>query len=63
MNIQMEVHQCCHLGFVSAGTNLLIGTGLEGCIQTYWNAAGQLLQLDVTMASHIPVNDGEISVQ
>ena len=47
MKIQMEVHQCHHLGYVSAGTNLLIGTGLEGRIQTYQSAVSQLLQLDM----------------
>ena len=47
MKIQMEVHHCRHLGYVSAGTNLLIGTGLEGRIQTYQSAVSQLLQLDM----------------
>ena len=51
MKIQMEVRQYHHLGYVSVGTNLLIGTGLEDHIQTYWSAAGQLLQLDIVMFS------------
>ena len=51
MKIQMEVRQYHHLGYVSVGTNLLIGTGLEDHIQTYWSAASQLLQLDIVMFS------------
>ena len=47
MKIQMKVHQCNHLWYVSARTNLRIGTGLEGRIQTYRSAAGQLLQMDM----------------
>jgi hypothetical protein len=47
MKIQMKVRQCRHLGYVSARTNLHIGTGLEGRIQTYQSAAGQLLQMDM----------------
>ena len=47
MKIQMKVHQCHHLWYVSARTNLRIGTGLEDRIQTYWSAAGQLLQMDM----------------
>ena len=49
MKIQMKVRQCHHLGlgYVNARTNLRIGTGLEGRIQTYRSAASQLLQIDM----------------
>ena len=47
MKIQTKVHQCHHLGYVSARTNLRIGTGLEGRVQTYRSGAGQLVQLDM----------------
>ena len=47
MKIQMKVRKCHHLGYVSARTSLRIGTGLEGRIQTYRSAAGQLLQMDM----------------
>ena len=47
MKVQMNVRQCRHLGYVSARTNLRIGTGLEGHIPTYQSAAGQLLQIDM----------------
>lgn len=45
MKIQMKVHQCPHLGYASARISLRIGTGLEGRIQTYQSAAGQLLDI------------------
>jgi hypothetical protein len=50
MKIQMKVRQChhlYHLWYVSARTNLRIGTGLEGRVQTYRSGAGQLVQLDM----------------
>ena len=47
MKIQMKICWCRQLGYVSARTNLRIGTGLEGHIQTYRSAAGQLLQIDM----------------
>ena len=47
MKVQMNVHQCHHLGYVSVRTNLRIGTGPEGRILTYQSAAGQLLQIDM----------------
>ena len=47
MNVQMNICQCHHLGYVSARTNLHIGTEPEGRIPTYRSAAGQLLQIDM----------------
>jgi hypothetical protein len=47
MKVQIKVRQCHHLVYVSAEINLRIGIGLEGRIQTYRSAAGQLLQLDM----------------
>jgi hypothetical protein len=44
MEIQIQIRQYYHLWYVSARINLRIGIGLEGGIQTYRSAAGQLVQ-------------------